>query len=165
MVAWAAHRIPGAITESECRSYHKGRGIEPLRRAPLASGQIRISNAVRPLRSIAREGVEIGNLRDCERHARLQLYNAADVPSPGKSIFPASEREWPPFAERKLINEACCEDMRNVAVRQIFFEMPIVTVGHGKVGHRPGEDGGIEHRRSVVDQFGEGIGSGQSKPG
>ena len=126
-------RAPGSATPIPMRELRRDgerRGVEPLRGRALVGRQRRIADEVRPLHAEAGERVEVGRLRDRDRHARLQrderrrpssrwrarrARRAAVVRAPG--------------ADRQVPHHRRHEDVRDVAGRVVALERAVEAVG------------------------------------
>src|ERR1700724_3555398 len=58
------------------------------------------------------------------------------------------------WAEGEIVGPADGGDVGEVAGGEVAVETAFEGVGDGVVGDGPGEDGGVEDRRSVVDELG-----------
>src|ERR1700694_1138466 len=68
------------------------------------------------------------------------------------------------LADGKLIDPAGGKRIRDIAVRNILFAPPIVTIGNRKIGDWAREDGSVKDGRGVVNQFRARVGNQEPEP-
>jgi len=118
--------------------------VEVLSGGTLGIGERGVSDAGGALRAVAGEGVEVGDLRDCQRDSGLEGDDAGELPSVCEFAGDAVGIEVMAGADGEIVGPADGGDVGDIAGGDVAVEAAIEGIGDRIVGDGAGEDGGVE---------------------